>query len=268
MRVLVINLDTQKARLSFQEAQLSLLELEMERIVAIDQTHPDVQSDDVYWDTWQRPLSAPERACLLSHQTAWRIVATACEPCLILEDDAVLSVHTPSILNALAAWTNEVDHVTLEVRNRKKLLANQSIYLNHHAQLKRLFLDRTGAAAYVLWPRGAQRLLKASSQSAGLADAVICAAPDLISYQIVPAAAIQLDQCHLHGISVQIQTSSSILASQKRLPQKHWRQQLRRIAAQLSMGWKQLKFCTVATRQQVFLSPQDFHLPKNEQAGR
>lgn len=264
MRVLVINLEAQEARRSFQKVQLGALGLTMERISAYDQNHPDVQSNDAYWDTWERPLSPPERACLLSHQGAWRIVAAASEPCLILEDDAVLSGHTPSILNALSAWTEEVDHVTLEARNRKKLLANQFVNLTNHTQLKRLFLDRTGAAAYVLWPRGARQLLKVSSKKAGLADAIICAAPDLISYQVAPAAAIQLDQCHLHGILPQIQTSSSILASQKEIPHKHWRQHLRRIAAQLLMGWKQLKYCAVATRQKVYANPQDFQYLSSE----
>jgi glycosyl transferase family 25 len=258
MRVLVINLDAQEERRAFQSAQLDRLGLTMERISAIDQRHPDVCIPSEYWESWQRPLSLPERACLLSHRQAWERVASGNEPCLILEDDALLSEQTPAILNALSAWPVCFEHVTLEARNRKKLLGRQSIALTEHSQLRRLFLDRTGAAAYVLSPSGAERLIKTTEKQAGLADAIICSTPGLISYQVFPAAAIQLDQCRLYGIACPLQTQSNILTSQKNLPQKDWKQRLRRIAAQLEMGWRQFKHTLATSREHVPVNPQDF----------
>ncbi len=118
-----------------------------------------------------------EVACLKSHQSAWQIVTKHKEPVLILEDDALLSNKTPKLLIALTQ-TQSIDHVTLEVRSRKKLLAKSAIALSPSMNLVRLYQDRTGAAAYVLWPKGAEILLERSRHAAGLAHAVPLAATE------------------------------------------------------------------------------------------
>ena len=68
---------------------------------------------------WQRPLKNTEVACYYSHRRAWQCVLDNKEPALILEDDALLSKHTPLILDELKD-TSDIDLVNLEVRSRKK----------------------------------------------------------------------------------------------------------------------------------------------------
>lgn len=261
MRVLVINLARQTKRLEFQSEQFTRLGLTMERLSAVSSDDSRVRSDATYWDSWQRPLSHSERACLLSHRNAWEITLASNRPCLILEDDAVLSPDIAALLKALESLPG-MDHVTLEFRHRKKLLGRQSDPLWPGRTLRRLYLDRTGAAAYVLWPSGAQKLLKLADVRCGLADGLICECPGLKSYQIEPAAAFQIDQCHKLGLIPPVDTHSSISPSQQSLPARHWRHRWRRLVAQLRMGWLQLSHCIQAQRRHVQVIADSFLLPR------
>lgn len=261
MRVLVINLDQQTERLAFQEHQLRQCGLGMQRLRAVQRDDPRVQATPAYWDSWQRPLSLAERACLLSHRSAWEITLSVNEPCLILEDDAVLAPDTAALLQALQQ-RDDLDHVTLELRHRKKLLGRYSEPITPTRVLRRLYLDRTGAAAYVLWPSGARQLLALADRHAGLADGLICECADWRSFQVEPAAAFQLDQCELLGLKPPIQTSSSITASQQEDPPRHWRHRWKRLIAQLQMGWRQLRHGHRAQRRHVLIDPASFLLPR------
>ncbi len=250
VRILVINLDAQKERMAFQTSQLESLGLVFERIAAYDKNHPTIFRQDGYWDTWQRTLSEPERACLLSHQKAWQFIAEGDVPGLVLEDDAVLSNNIAEILQSLSLFEH-AEHVSLETHNRKKLLSKKSWPLTPDTCLRRLFLDRTGAAAYVLWPQGAQRLLNETKEKCGLADAVICGSSELVSFQVEPAAAIQMDQCDIYQVHMKIKTASAITPSQRRLAPKNHIHRLRRIRAQIQMGWLQIRHITNAQRRFV-----------------
>src|SRR5690606_24072262 len=130
-----------------------------------------------------------------------------------------------------------LDHVTLEVRGRRKLLGRVERPLADGLRLVRLWQDRTGAAAYVLWPSGAAKLLARAEDRAALADAMICRAYDLSSWQVEPAGAIQLDRCARYGVPVPIGTRSTIDGDGR--PAGMPAQRLRRIASQLRMGWRQ-----------------------------
>ena len=261
MRVLVINLDHQAERLAFQTHQLTRYGLGMQRLRAVQSDDPRVETPSSYWDSWQRPLSLSERACMLSHRAAWEITQSSNAPCLILEDDAVLAPDIAALLHALEL-RNDLDHVTLELRHRKKLLDQRAQFITSGRFLRRLYLDRTGAAAYVLWPSGARRLLALADRHAGLADGLICECVELRSFQIEPAAAFQLDQCELLGLQPPISTSSSITPSQQECLARHWRHRLRRLVAQLHMGWRQLRSWHRAQRRHVLIDPASFRLPR------
>jgi glycosyl transferase, family 25 len=250
VRVLVINLDTQTERMAFQTSQLKSLGLEFERISACDKKHPAIFRQDGYWDTWQRALSGPERACLLSHQKAWQLIGEGKVPALVLEDDAVLCNNIVQIVQSLSFF-EYAEHVCLETRNRKKLLSTKCWPLTSDTCLRRLFLDRTGAAAYVLWPQGAQRLLNETKEKCGLADAVICGSSDLVSFQIEPAAAIQMDQCDTYKVHMEMKTTSAITPSQRHLAPKNYTHRLRRLKAQIRMGWCQIRHIANAQRRFV-----------------
>ena len=60
-------------------------------------------------------------------------------------------------------------------------------------------------------PEGAQKLCDRSTHiKPGLADAYISSAYELNAYQIIPALAIQLDQCEIHNLVPPIKTQTSI----------------------------------------------------------
>jgi glycosyl transferase family 25 len=241
MQILVINLENQTQRLQYQQKQLGNLKLPFVRIAATDAEQAQQENiPPAYWETWQRPMTWSERACFLSHQKAWKSVLTSQKPALILEDDAVLSDELPSLLAALASLKT-IDHISLEYRGRKKLLAHQVTKTCGKHFLHRLYLDRSGAAAYILWPSGAQKLLKTARQKCALADAMLCQNNKLRSYQVVPAPAIQLDMLERCGGQKPEYAGSSIGDSPGRSLPRTSIQRIRRIWAQLQMGWRQIK---------------------------
>lgn len=262
MQAIVINLAAATERLAFQAAQLQRLGLAFNRLEAVRAEDAAALRPPAYWDTWERPLKDAEKACLLSHRTAWQRIAAADAPMLVLEDDAVLSDKVPALLGRLPD-RRDIDLLTLETRGRKKLLARPQA--DDDLPIRRLYQDRSGAAAYVLWPEGARLLLARTAESAGLADAVICAAYALRAFQADPALALQTDRCAAYAIPVPVTTASSIdtargtatAAADYSAPQRG-AFKARRIAAQLRMGLRQLRYALVAERCLVRPDPRDF----------
>ena len=253
MKALVINLEAAVERRIFQERQLSHLVIAFERLPAFDKNAEET-ADIPYWDTWERPLGRAERACLLSHQQAWERIADQNEPVLVLEDDAILSDKVPAMLDSLDCEV-DLDFVTLETRSRKKLLSRASA---HNPKLKRLYQDRSGAAAYIVWPRGARKLLAATETTCGLADAVICACYSLDAYQAVPPLAFQSDLASVEQVVVPLETKSSITPETVVREKGSWRHRLRRIQAQLRMGVRQLQVLGRAERVLLSVERRDF----------
>ena len=247
MRVLIINLATATTRMTFQAAQMAALGLVWERIEAATPETLPTPPDDLRWQRWQRPMRETEIAVLTSHATAWERVKAADIPHLIIEDDALLASDTPAFLRKIEVESG-LDHVTLEVRNRKKLVGRR----HPNLPMRRLYQDRTGAAAYVLWPQGAGKLLSHAAARAGLADAVISTTYKMNSWQADPALAVQIDQCATYGIAQPIATESSI--SSVPPPSRHGHYHIRRITAQFFLGLRHLSKSAVAKRRQIALS--------------
>ncbi|WP_066566366.1 glycosyltransferase family 25 protein [Snodgrassella sp. CFCC 13594] len=261
---LIINLDRSKERLAFQCQQLAALGVNMQRLPAVNADDLSVHDYEALANGWERKMRPAEVACFLSHQAAWQKVADDGHPYLILEDDALLSRQLPQLLQALSENIWQADYVTLEARNRKKLLGKQSFDLIDGNRLYRLYQDRSGAAAYVLYPQGARKLLiKTAQEEAALADAFLCRAYELNAYQIYPAAAIQLDQCMAYGLRQTNFFASTITpANHTKLNAPNVRSHLcfkyRRIAAQCRMGWRQLTVLGRAHRVWVPVHVGDF----------
>lgn len=268
MKVIVINLAEAKERMAFQVVQLQTLGLAHERLDAFRAANAPALRPASYWSSWERPLKDVEKACLLSHRAAWAKVAASGEPMLILEDDAILSSRTPALLEKLKA-VRGIELLTLEVRDRKKLVARETPRALPSLPIRRLYQDRTGAAAYVLWPAGADKLLKRTKHKAGLADAIICAAYELKAYQTDPALALQIDQCERYGIAEPIATQSSIdaaklpLASGENGATAGLAYKARRLWSQLRMGLRQLAKSRIAVRRDIALDPADFDYLKS-----
>jgi len=262
MDILIINLQSQKARLAFQLRQMEALGLAWERLDAIS---TQTLSEDTYQElanTWERPMRKTEVCCFLSHHAAWQIVQQRNRPCLILEDDALLASFVPHLLQDLEQRKG-MDLVTLEVRGRKKIVGKIALPSVDNVTLRPLYQDRTGAAGYILWPAGASKLLTKSSEGrAGLADAFISNLYSLSAWQIEPAGLIQLDMCEHYGVQAPTQTQSTISNSAKPLAEQgsRWRFKLRRITAQLRMAWRALTVLHKAQRRFIKLNSPQFNL--------
>ncbi len=257
MLCLVINLDSARERLGFMAQQLDDFGLAWERLAALTAPEASAERPTCYWNRWERPLKDTEKACFLSHVSAWERVARDGVPMLILEDDALLSRRVPPLLAAVETRTG-VDHLSLEVRGRKKLVGNLAEPLADGLATRPLYQDRSGAAAYILWPEGAKKLLSRARRAPGIADAVICAAYEIRSYQTEPACAVQLDQCGELGLTPPIETRSSIAAGRPAPAGRSTGHRLRRAAAQLRMGLRALAHFHHARPRKIPFEPADF----------
>ena len=264
MKTYILSLPSAQERREFQAQQARNLGLDA---VFIDARAP-ADIPDAFFMThafsWERPLKITEVACFMSHHAVWDIMANGNEPALILEDDAILARHVPALLKWLSAL-GDLDHVSLETRQRKKLIGRRSIpNAELQVSLQPLLQDRTGAAAYVLWPSGARILLsKFMQQGMGLADAFISNTYQLKSWQTLPAMAIQADMATSYGLTCAM-PSHSLIAREK-VPSPPTRGvghtlllKYRRVMGQLRLAARFLSCIGRARRQYVGIDPQTF----------
>jgi len=263
VKIFIINLPKSKKRLAFQQQQLGELGLKYTVIKAIGVNDLSDVEYKKFSGTWQRLMRRTEVACFLSHKKAWEAVIEHGQPCLILEDDVLLSKKIPELLAEIFALKDR-DLVTLEVRSRKKIVSKKSHALCCDSHLLALYQDRTGAAGYVLWPRGANKLLtKCNKNKIGLADAFISSSYELQAYQVEPAPLIQLDQCDKYGVASNQVTESVITPQDTSHPvankvSERIRYKYRRIIAQLRMGVRHLLVSFIGKRRYISLNIHDF----------
>jgi len=236
---LVINLKSASARMAFQKEQLLSMGIAWKRMPAITIDDIQIETDDIYWDGWQRPLALTERACLLSHIACWQVVYDNNAPYLILEDDALLADDLPAVL-AAATQIKDFDLLQLETRNRAKYLEKKTFNVGP-VQARALLIDRTGAAGYILWPTGAKKLLDHVARAPGLADSIIAKSGLLRAAQVVPAQVIQNDMAQIYDVPQEWPSEiSSVSSPSHRRSHKSPAQKRRRIMAQLHLGFRQL----------------------------
>lgn len=258
MDALIINLKRSEERMAFQASQLEQQGISFQRVEAIDANALDEATYQANAFHWERPLRQTEVACCLSHAKAWKVVLTSNKPHLILEDDALLSFKTAAILQALESH-KDYDCVNLETRKRRKFVSKKKSPLLEHFKLSKLIQDKCGAAAYVLWPSGAQLLLDwLEKKGAGLADAIISLGPRLRHGQMEPAAAIQLDCCDYYGIVCPLETSTQIDHKEKPKATNPLPFRRRRILAQLKRAKRQVCALSYAASKEIKPS-KDFH---------
>ena len=259
MDILLINVESAKERLAFQDKQLSALGLPYQRLnaITIDEITPEIINKHYY--DWQRPLRKTELACYFSHREAWKTIKNNNRPALILEDDALLSTELPEILEKLSKIEN-ADLVTLEVRSRKKYVGKKPTPLTQKTQLVRLYQDKTGAAAYVLWPKGVDKLMQhEKNKGIALADAFMYSCKKLRLFQIEPAAALQLDQCENYGLNLSDKKnlSKSTVSSKNKIS----REKIffcKRFAAQINLGIRNIYLSFKSERRMIKTNSNDF----------
>lgn len=256
IQALVINLECSKKRLEFQKQQLETFGISFERIPALSAKELDDSTYVSNSDSWERPLRRTEVACTMSHMLAWQKVLNSQKPFMILEDDALLSIHTKNLLNSLASWNN-YDCINLETRRKKKILSLDKSQICENFRVSDLILDRCGAAAYVLWPKGAAVLLEwIKKNGLGLADAILSTGPTWHHGQIEPAVAIQIDCCEHYGIVSPIETYTEIHNIPKPRASSFYPYLLRRLRGQVRIAVKKLTYYRFS--QSVELRPYGF----------
>lgn len=248
MNIYIINLATAHDRAAFQEKQFLKLGLNFETVNAV--TIADVSESyykGVAFD-WERPLSRAEVSCYLSHQSLWLRIISEDTPALILEDDAYVCDDLPELLTEIASFSSndeKTDYINLETRCRKKIVSKEIAGEFLGYKLRRLYYGGTGAAAYILWPDGARKLLAMELKFGfALADAHLCRTKMNNSLQMDGAPVIQLDCCDHYAMASPHKTTSTIINTRHQVemikpPKTNFK--FRRLAAQFKLGLIQLK---------------------------
>ena len=131
-----------------------------------------------------------------------------------------------------------------------------------NSKLLRLYQDRTGAAGYILWPSGANKLIQLEKNSGiGLADAHITSCHTLKAYQVEPSPIIQLDQCKGYGIS---NTYSHTVSKSTVSSSENFRGGayfiLKRALSQIKLAFWQLFILTKSKRRYISIRNSDFNV--------
>ena len=198
-------------RFEFQKTQLASLGLKFDLIDAVVPASLSIPLSDHYWLRWQRPLRDVECAILQSHQHAWRYIAESSQPAMVIEDDVLLAKHVAAFLESVSQGL-DARIIILETRGRKKLLSRSSENLS---SLRLLHQNRSGAAAYILWPTAARELLEMTAKRGILADAALCRLKGYGVYQAKPPLALQADCCFRYDLIPPIPLKSSVLSVAK-----------------------------------------------------
>jgi glycosyl transferase family 25 len=189
--VIIISLRGPSPRKKFQEEQMAKLGLNARFLDASTPENLPFGILEKFTSAWARPLRSTEVALTHSHILAWKQTIKAGKPTLILEDDAILCTSIGNILHKLSS-NEDLELVQLETFNAPKLLGSrrESLQLGEY-ELRSLYRDRGGAAAYLLWPQAAESLIKSIRYNYPPADAAIHLAPGIKRHQVIPACAIQ-----------------------------------------------------------------------------
>jgi len=261
LNIFVISLK-KSSRRRFQEKQFSKLGLDFK---FLDATSKDeVSNKNTGYSDWERPLSLSEIACYNSHRNAWEKTASSNKPSLILEDDALISDKLPRLIQNVLFQKNS-DYINLENRNRKKIVSKRGISLNNEFSLRKLYHDSTGAAGYILYPKGAKKILACEEKyGVALADAQISKCNSLVKFQIEPALIIQLDMARIYGIKTDknsFRLSQSTVSISKK-PKKSIKFILRRMNSQIKLGFKKIYLSFFTERRHINTAAKDsFKLP-------
>lgn len=211
MQALVINMKESQDRWDFMVKQLQELGISHFRLEAYDLSTLSLEEFERYSQSWERPLRKAEVGCFLSHKTAWQRVVKENKPYLVLEDDVILSKGTADILFYFDQ-ANDYGLVNFETTPRLKLIGSSEIKINNNYSLRRLFHNKTGSAAYVIWPSFAKKLLaKYTNKKAALADAALFTNFfKSRQYQLIPAIAVQLQYAEFFRLENVFSTRSNI----------------------------------------------------------
>ncbi|HEY4078007.1 MAG TPA: glycosyltransferase family 25 protein [Rhizomicrobium sp.] len=164
MRIYLINLARRPDRLAAMNAQAAPLGLALTRVDALDARVAELGTVD-RWFTAGGPLGEipqGDKACLLSHRQGWEMFLAASDAhAVFLEDDVRLCPAAGALLangNWIAAGMDVVKLEHYGPRGQRVLLTDIR-QVGEDFSLGRMLSRHTGAAAYILSRRAAERLL-------------------------------------------------------------------------------------------------------------
>ena len=189
--IIIISIKGSHKRKDFQKNQLGNLQLNATFMDAVTPNDLTPAVLEKYSTSWARPLRKTEIALTHSHAKAWQHSIETNKPILILEDDVVLCDSLPLILQSVFL-RDDLEFVQLETFGEPKLLCKmpESLCIQDY-RLHKLYRDRGGSAAYIIWPKTAKKLIYSVKKTYPPADAAIHLAPGIRRHQISPACAIQ-----------------------------------------------------------------------------
>lgn len=165
MKNLVINLDRSPDRLKHCHEQFGRLNLDFERVAAVDARGLSQSELDniVLHKDWPKPTNS-EFACFMSHRKCWEIlVAGTDEYAAIFEDDIILSDSAAEFLKNsdwVPADINLLRFETFKTKVYFKRWGNVSV---KNWQLLRMLSFHAGTGGYLISRKLAADLLKLSS---------------------------------------------------------------------------------------------------------
>ena len=160
---IVISLKRSEARRAAFTVLLEQSDLDWEILDAIDglqlhSTPPEYHEEKVI-RLLGFPLSASEIGCFLSHRLAWARCAEKDRPTLILEDDFTFAPHFDESLSKVMASYQDWDILRLQGITE----TSDSTLVEHpNFRIVENHGDPLGAAAYILKPSAAKKLIQTS----------------------------------------------------------------------------------------------------------
>jgi glycosyl transferase family 25 len=159
--IYVINLDRDVQRLRWMEQQLSNQRLGFLRIPAVNGALCAERGDPYCSNPIRSHLSAAEIGCLMSHLSAWRLIAQGNgEYGLVLEDDIHVSDDLGDLIGEMSLDRQEFCIHKLETFGANVTLARQPSYTARRRRAFKLETNHGGAGAYILSKGTAGRLLR------------------------------------------------------------------------------------------------------------
>ena len=262
MNIYIISLKNEHDRRSFQNKQMEQLSLDFEFLDAITINDISEQEYNKKSYDWVRPLKKVELACYSSHKALWDVIKDNTQPSLILEDDALLSIYLPKILEELEEIQG-IDYIDLETVHRKKVLSRKIYKELHASSLRKLHQKSSGAGGYILWPNGAKKLIQLENKKGiMLADVHIAQCRSMNAFQLEPCPVIQFIICPKYGIEfdgINHMQNSTTLAPIKSSPGIKFR--LKRILFEVKKGLRRVHLAInpFTTRRHLYIDQKSFN---------
>ena len=164
MKTFLINLDRDKDRFAFVDEQLRRLEVDYQRVKAVDAKiltraeRKNAFSSFRWWCAIGRPVAPAEIGCALSHYDIYqRMAADEAMPyCCVLEDDVELSARFNSTLQDVAQWIDPMRPQVVILND------HQSRYKDFAPGIHRSIYGGMCTDGYILTRIAAQNLMKAN----------------------------------------------------------------------------------------------------------